>query len=298
MYGKTLGVVEYNLTFGTNKRMVNVFGCFKYKKNNNLYIVYADVDTKYEFIHYGCSHIRQSVVLSMSPREDDAEIIKEYIYKVINNEDLSLFERIDLTEATGIEIISSSNLEVKLDVIRKLEELMIPSKKEELEEVKPEVKVEEKKPKKKSNKIWILVILIALIGVGGGYFYLINSLSSTVSKKIVCNKEFSDTKLNAIINETNTYVFYNSDRLDNVETVMVYKFNDESVYQDFFYRGSYYKYIPTKDAVHSFDDTLRTFEVKSVKKVDSAYDKPTNYEEVISYYSNDGYVCQELIEEK
>lgn len=298
MYGKTLGVVEYNLTFGTNTRMVNVFGCFKYKKNNNLYIVYADVDTKYEFVHYGSSHIRQTVVLSMTPRQDDSEIIKEYIYKVINNEDLSLFERIDLTEATGIEIIASSNLEVKLEVIRKLEELTIPNKKEEVIENVSSVKTVEEKPKRKVNKTLLLVLLLVFVVVGGGYFYLVNSLSNSVSKKIVCNKEFNDTKLNAIVNETNTYVFYNGDRLDNIETISEYKFKDEITYQDFTNKGTYYKYIPNDNAVPNFDAATYTFLVKSVEKVDSSYDKPTNYEEVISYYSDDGYVCQELIEEE
>ena len=36
MYGKVLKVVEYNLTFGTNVRMVNVYSVFRYKKNNGL----------------------------------------------------------------------------------------------------------------------------------------------------------------------------------------------------------------------------------------------------------------------
>ena len=47
MFGKTLKVIEYNLTFGTNVRMVNVFACFRYKQNGNLYVVYTDVNTKY-----------------------------------------------------------------------------------------------------------------------------------------------------------------------------------------------------------------------------------------------------------
>ena len=48
-------VVEYNLSFGNRARMVNVFGCFKYKPTNNLYIIYADVDTKYNIVYYGSS---------------------------------------------------------------------------------------------------------------------------------------------------------------------------------------------------------------------------------------------------
>ena len=40
MNGKVLKVVEYNLEFGKQARMVNVFGVFRYLPNNNLYIIY------------------------------------------------------------------------------------------------------------------------------------------------------------------------------------------------------------------------------------------------------------------
>ena len=46
MNGKELRVSEYNLTFGKSARMINVFGIFKYKANNNLYII-----NLYEFIY-------------------------------------------------------------------------------------------------------------------------------------------------------------------------------------------------------------------------------------------------------
>ena len=51
MNGKTLKVVEYNLEFGKSDRFVNVFGCFKYKSNGNIYVIYTDVDTKYPIIY-------------------------------------------------------------------------------------------------------------------------------------------------------------------------------------------------------------------------------------------------------
>ena len=230
MFGKTLSVVEYNLTFGTNPRLVNVFGCFKYKKNNNIYIVYADVNTKYEFIHYGSSYIKNNIILSMASRTEDVEIIKEYIYKVINNEDLSDFERFDLNGATGVEIIASNNLEIKLDVIRKLEELMIP-KKEEV--VVADVKPKKEKKKIKFNKGLLLVVLLSIVVLGGGYFYLSTKLSNVVAKEIVCSREYNDSKLDAIVLEVNTYIFYNNSDLDSVETLSTYKFGSEETYLDF-----------------------------------------------------------------
>jgi len=299
MFGKTLGVVEYNLTFGTDTRMVNVFSCFKYKKNNNLYVIYADVATKYEIVHYGGSHIKGNVILSMSNRQDEVEIIKEFIYKVINNEDLSDFEQIDLTEATGIEIISSNNLEVKLDVIRKLEEITIP-KPQVMEEEKVKEIPKEKNvgTKKKKNKNLIIILLVIIIVGGGGYFYLSTRLSSTISKKIICTKESEVSELNATLNEVNTYNFINNNALNSIDTTNTYKFNTEDDYQDFTHRGVYYKYIPTDDSTPSWDNATYTFKVTYKEVVDSAYNKPKQYEEVINYYSNKGYSCKEEIEER
>ena len=65
MNGKVLKVVEYNLTFGETTRQINVYGLFRYKKNNNLYIVYSDTNTKYNYVSYGSSHIKNQSVLSM-----------------------------------------------------------------------------------------------------------------------------------------------------------------------------------------------------------------------------------------
>ena len=50
MNGKVLKVVEYNLTFGESTRLINVYGLFRYKKNNNLYIVYSDTNIQYNYI--------------------------------------------------------------------------------------------------------------------------------------------------------------------------------------------------------------------------------------------------------
>jgi len=36
MFGKTLNVIEYNLTFGTETRLVNIFGCDLYDKETLL----------------------------------------------------------------------------------------------------------------------------------------------------------------------------------------------------------------------------------------------------------------------
>ena len=120
MNGKELKVVEYNLTFGGKARIVNVLGLFRYIKNNSLYVIYTDKDTTYNIINYGSSHIKNDSILSMTPKKEDEEIIKEYIFKDANKEELNGFEVQSLESINSIEIISSNKLEVKPEVIQSL----------------------------------------------------------------------------------------------------------------------------------------------------------------------------------
>ena len=111
MNGKVLKVKENSLEFGVKDRFVNALGCFKHKQNGNTYIVYTDIETKYNIVHYGSCHIRQGVCLCMSPRDkSEEEIIKEYIYKVTNNEVLDNFEIYSLEETETLEINASEKI--------------------------------------------------------------------------------------------------------------------------------------------------------------------------------------------
>ena len=128
MLGKELKVMEYNLTFGKSARIVNIYGLFRYKKNNGLYVLYADVDSGYPVVYYGSSHVKNHSILSISTKEEDVEIIKEYIFKVTSDEKLDGFEIISLNEIEGIEIISSNRLEIKPEVMNALIDKTIPKK--------------------------------------------------------------------------------------------------------------------------------------------------------------------------
>ena len=79
-----LKVVQYNLEFGAHDRFVNILGCFKYKPNGNIYIVYADVDTKYELLHYGGSHIKNNSILKGITISGGEPLCRENIKEVCN----------------------------------------------------------------------------------------------------------------------------------------------------------------------------------------------------------------------
>lgn len=327
MHGKTLRVVEYNLTFGTTARMVNVFGVFKYKKNNNLYVVYSDDNTKYEIVYYGGSHIKNNTVLSMTTKESDSEIVKEFIYKIINNDDLSDFEFVDLKEIEGIEIISSSKLEVKLEVIRQLEELTIPGKKIEKNDteindnnsnqntnvdINTNANINTNKSinntlsnQERNKKVAIkldkktLIILIIVIVFGGGLILLLNKPTSTISKKIICTKDYIHEDLQVNVIEESTYIFKNGDNLSNIKSIYMYKFEDEDKYQSFINKGTFHKYM-SDDTSNKWeqDDNLNTFTITSERNVDGNYKGIRGYEEVIKSYSSSGYSCEEKVEEE
>ena len=292
MLGKELKVVEYNLTFGGKDRFVDVFGVFRYKKNNNLYVLYTDVHTNYPIIYYGSSHIKNNSILCMNCKEEDVEIIKEYVFKVTEGEALDSFEIIPLENIEGIEIISSKKLEVKMEIIHALVDKVLP-KKEKKEEVSVKV------VKKKSAVSFMLKLMIILaILVGGTYVYFITlQRDDVVIKTITCNKVTSEQKVNASVKETMVLNFNNKDILDNIETTKVFQFTNDLDYENFINKGTMYKYMPDDHTRGGFDQDadLRTFTIIINEKVESNYQKPTDYEEVLNYYKREGYDCDEKI---
>ena len=301
MNGKVLSVKVSELQYGTTTRMVNVLTCFKYKINGNIYIIYCDTDTKYNVVYYGSGHIRQGIALCMPIRDitTEEEIIKEYIFKVTSNEALDNFESISLDEAQALEIIGSTKLELKPEILANLIEKLMP---------KPEIKVEEDEKKdkkngkgtsvkkKKSSKSVLLGIIIAGILLVGVYYVLGMFQQDTILTSITCTKSYQHSELEANVEETNKYSFNVNDTLEFIDTTLVYQF-EESTYQDFIMKGIYYKYMPTSGGSWDKDDENFTFKVLTKEVVDTSYDKPRAYEEVLSFYKADGYICTEAIEE-
>lgn len=296
MNGKVLKVVEYDLKFGGNARMLNVFGVFKYNATGSMYIVYADADMSNYVIYYSSAHVKNNSILAMNCRDrKEEEIIKEYIYKVTNGEDLSAFTMISLTEIEGVEIIASSHFEVKPEIFMSLVDKTIP---------KPSVQEETAVSKKKKNPLktfLLFLIFVAIIGVGG-YFYFatLNSPNEGVAKKIVCEKSYPHSELQATVEEMRTYNFNYNDELQFVDKVLLYQFSSEEEYQEVMSKGIYYHYMPSAlvDGGFKPDDEGYNFKMITKERVDDNYREPTNYEEVMNYYKRNGFNCSENIEKE
>ena len=299
MNGKVLKVTEYNLTFGTPERKVNVLSLFRYKQNNNLYVIYTDPNTTYSFINYGGSHINDTTILSMTcSNKKEEEIIKEYVFKVTNKEELTDFEIVSLKDITEIEIIGSNKLELKKEVLTSLTELTLPKPQEK------EVNEKENNTKKKKSKMpKILMFILLILLLAGGYYYYSQNLKTTsnnqneINKTITCTKTYDHEDLeNVVVDEEKIFNFNNNDSLENVNTNSTYNFQSDDDYFNFIQEGTYYKYMQQDkniDGSYKNDDNKKTFKIMLKEKVGNNYSGPTAYEEVLSYYKNENYNCNE-----
>ncbi|MEE3342665.1 MAG: hypothetical protein VZS44_01075 [Bacilli bacterium] len=298
MNGKELKVSELEMKFGQNDRMVNVFGVFRYRPNNSLYVIYADVGTTYDYVCFGSSHIKNNVILSMnSNKAEDMEVIKEYIYKVVNNEPLDNFEIYPLDNIDEIELIASKNFELRREVLESLIEKTIPKKAEDSEEVVV------KSTKKKKSPILTILLLLLLIVVGGAGFLFYTTMmeAEETYKFIYCKTSYDHEELkNVLIEEEDRYEFNNSDKLVKVRVTLRYNFVDENSYLDFKNNNRYFSYMVenNKHTTGSFDldDENNSFVTFADTVVDEAYENSVDYEEILSLNTKDGYSCEEKIE--
>lgn len=293
MIGKELQVFESQMSFGGKPRMVNVFSLFRYKKSNNIYVVYADVGATVSVVYFGSSHIKGNSILCMSPKEEDYEYVKEFIFKIVNKEKLDGFETLSLDKIDSMEIIAFGHMEIKSDIFNSLVELTIPKKQEP-------VKVEE--PVKKKSSGGLLKFLIFLIIVGGGaygvYYYTDwFKPKEEVYKAISCMKTYPHDTLDAVVEDSRVYNFGTGDMLYSVDVTTAFKFNSKESYEDFTFRGLVYKYMPDKyvDGEPKHDDDNNTYIFIFKEMVDEDYNGPTGYEDVMTYSKSEGYQCEEKL---
>ena len=290
--GKVLKVFTNELTFGKNDRQVNVFGLFKYKKNSTNYIVYGDVNDQYNIVYYATAHIKGNSILTLdAKKEEDNNAVKEYIFKITNNESMTDYERLSLKDIDTIEIIGFSKIEVKPEVISSLIELTIPKKKEEQKSLKTT------KKKKSPLKTVLLILIIACLG-GGAYIFFTNQPDpNMIVKSITCKINYDHQELEAIVYEEKTFNFNNQDNLENIDTLNSYVFNTTNDYLEFVNKGLYFKYMPgdDEDGGYSLDDENNTYKITTKEKIDEEYAEATAYEEVLTYYKSKGYTCEESI---
>ena len=292
--GKIVKVFTNELTFGQKERQVYIFGTFKYIKNNTNYIVYSDINNNYNLVYYATAHIKENSILTLdAKREEDSTAIKEYIYKLTNNESLQDYKIINIDNINMIEIIGFNKIEVKPEIISSLINLTIPK------EIKEEPQTSQEPSKKKKNsKLLIIILLLAVLSFGAYMYLTSQTQTSGIEKYITCKISYHHKDLNAIVYEEKTLNFNNKDTLETIETLESYVFSNNDDYLDFINKGLYYKYMSSdNNGGYKQEDENNTFKITTQEKVDISYKEAINYEEVLTSYKSKGYSCDESINE-
>ena len=286
--GKKLKVSDFNMEFGKQAKMVNLICFYKYTSDNGLYAIYCDdTNIPYGILNYGTAHIKGDSLIVIGSKNPNQEMVKEFAFKLSNNEDISNFIVQDISNINSIELVSPNKIEIKKEVLSSLVDKTIS---------KPVVtkQPKNKNGKKKSNVL--LPILIVLIFVSATiYFFFFKTKEEVinVAKSIVCNTEYRSKELEANVIEDNTYNFNQDDKLEYVNKAITYKFDNEDEYLNFFDLGLQYEYVPDKNEGVVQDSENYTFKVITKEVVDDDYFLPTEYEKALKYYKDKGYKCIE-----
>lgn len=290
-FGKKVRLNDYNFTYGKKEVELNIMCFFKYTKDNNLYAVCCeDSNIPYGIMNYGTAHLKGNSLIIIGCKEPLPEMIKELLFKIYNQESLEGFEIRDLSSIEMIELVSPNKFELKKEVLEGVVAKTIP---------KPVV-VETTTIQPKKNKKTVPLILILLIMVGGIFGFLFlnsdNDEDNTV-RSIMCKKEYNGVDIEAVVIEDNTYNFNGNDILEYINKSTTYKFYSEDDYLDFVNKGLYYSYIPSDNGGFTLDDENFSLIIIEKEEIVGDYFLPTEYEEVLSYYKNNQYVCSEQLEE-
>ena len=76
MNGKRIKVNDFKFKYGQETIFINVFGAFKYKKNNNKYVIYSYDNSK---LYYGSLFIRDNELVIMLSKNDGENLINKFL---------------------------------------------------------------------------------------------------------------------------------------------------------------------------------------------------------------------------
>ena len=287
-FGKKVTIKDYQFTFGDKEKEYYVFACFKY--HSEIFAIYADTINTDNKLYYGSAHITNDILVvlgTIDPKEIQG--IQNFVVKLINNQNINEYEIISLDKVEKIEIIGTSEFNLKKDVIDKLIDMTIPKEDTKEEEV---VLIKEDPAKKKIFMRYIMLILFAVLAVGGTYLYLNRETIFGSEKQVVCTKQL-DNQYNASVNQTILFYFKN-DVLTGYTMTNLYTFETDEDYQDFSLAGRYFHIFEEASSdmltlVPNVEN--KTYQVGYTMSPLVDYFGPTEYSSVFDYYETDGYTC-------
>lgn len=279
MNGKIIKLNDYKLTYGEGNVYINVFGAFKYKGSK--YIVYSYDNTK---LYWGSLFIRNNESVVMTSKGDDEEIIKNFVFSIIDEKKDENYETISLKDINNIQIIDEHLCNFKVDIL-KLNDLTIPKEK---------VVTTDTNTKKGFSYMTLFFIIFLLVVVA--FFFFNPEILLGKNSTYKCIRKYTHDKLPASVNETVTLVFDSKGKIVSINTKSDFVFTDTTYYNNFRDNSYFYQYFKDGDT-YKFDDDKYTYRLFSSTDVKNDYFGPTTKDELLEQYKNDNYSCGPTYEE-
>lgn len=273
MNGKVIKLNDYKLKYGEGTIYVNVFSAFKY--NGNKYVIYSYDNSK---LYWGSLFIRNNEAVVMISKSDDKDIVKDFVFSVINEDKNEKYQIISLEKINSIQVIDEHICDFTIDIV-KLDDLTIPKKKV----------VEEETTDKKGVSYMAIFFILFLLALGAFFFFNPEVL---LGKNItyICKKSYIHDKLPASVNEELKLVFDNKENIISINNKSDFVFTDTTYYKNFRDNSYFYQYFKDGDT-YKFEDETYTYRLFSSIDVKNDYFGPTSMDELLDYYAKDNYKC-------
>lgn len=290
--GKKIRVSEFDLKFGADDHMLDVYAVFKEEKRGDVLVIYSDLkDENKSTLHYASVHLKEDGLVFIDVK-DKEEIIKEFTWKLLNNKQNEGFKTFDISKYDKAEIVSSNSILVKPEVIKTLHDKTIPK----------QTAKEEKKTKKKkmnsSTKILLTGFTLAFLVIVA--FLVTNKdLLMGTSIKYECINSYLDTNIGSNKKEIQELTFNFKDELTTRTIITKYKFSNQDDYKEYDNAGTYFdweKKFMNSTLEYERDEANLVFNIIEHIVLDKYYSGNTNKQDLLSELTNSNYECQDVSE--
>ena len=287
MKGLEILVTNSDLVLKQEERLVRLFVIFKDNKYGTKYVIFTDNINK--CLCYGSPLINDNKMVIMKFKNiKDEEMIKEFVWKYLNDDSTSGFELIEIPKIDKLEIIDNNTLDVKDEYIDKLNDIFFK---------KVEVSLEQEEVKIKNNKNKgpiLFVLILIMIGIGG-FLYLKNNPELIYGKDIYveCKINYYIEDIESSVNEIVTLTFNNSQKLKKHEKEITYSFKDLDKYYEFKEKNLNYEYL-ADSGEEKFNDEELSYKLFVDYNLSNEYELPRGYDELYDYYKNNNYSCNNV----
>lgn len=285
--GKTLKVKELSSNISAKAHMVDVYAIFKEVKRGDVYAIFSDLnDTDKDILHYSSVYMKKDGLIFMDVK-DKAEVAKEFTWKFLNGQHNDGFELINFDEYSKVELISSNELMVKGEVIKKLHDNTIPV-----------INEEENSRISSSTKIVIKGLSMALLVVIA--FLIINKDLVMGSVNVYkCSNSFLDTEMGATKEEIQDVSFDIKKKLSSRTITTILSFDDLEIYKKYVDSGQFYK-IESKfyksDMDYKPEVEKKKVTVTEQVKLNDDYKDEIEEDKLVKKIEQEGYQCIKVSE--